>query len=277
MPNIDNIVLTDEEKNLLSSKGRFGDTEVVKIDGEWNHVNKQEKALIDKYGEKGKQLVKAIGSRTTNPDTGKKENFLPFMGTVIGWGLVGGARQYSQTGEVTASGLWDYSFGKHGLGGWLGGHEATQQARDQAANTANEAFKSTLDEAQSNLGPEGNIMETKGRELDIKQFETAQQNDQIAQQNRNQAAKQGFATLGTDAMRQQMQDLTQMGEMQSQNIISNAVQEHEAATRDLVSQKNMALSGYLDTTDETFPGSQELTDLEAYIADLNAGGTGGAV
>ena len=79
MPNMDNIVLTDQEKNLMASKGRFGDTEVVKIDGEFNHVNKQEKALIDKYGEKGKQLVKAIGSRTTNPDTGSCFDFIAVL------------------------------------------------------------------------------------------------------------------------------------------------------------------------------------------------------
>jgi len=57
----------------LASKGRFGDTEIRKIDGKLAHVNKYEAALIDSKGLLGERIVKAIGSGTINPLTGLQE------------------------------------------------------------------------------------------------------------------------------------------------------------------------------------------------------------
>jgi len=58
----------------LAAKGRFGDTEIAKTSkGELWHVNPQEKSMMDTYGMKGEKMVDAIGSGTTNPQTGLKE------------------------------------------------------------------------------------------------------------------------------------------------------------------------------------------------------------
>jgi len=57
----------------LASKGRFGDTEIRKIDGKLAHVNKYEAALIDSKGLLGEIIVKAYGSGTINPLTGLRE------------------------------------------------------------------------------------------------------------------------------------------------------------------------------------------------------------
>ena len=59
----------------LERKGRFGDTKIRHIDGELQHVNKQEASWIDNYGLLGAEMTKAQGSQTTNPETGLKENF----------------------------------------------------------------------------------------------------------------------------------------------------------------------------------------------------------
>jgi len=57
----------------LAKKGRFGDTEIRKVDGKPAHVNKQEAKLIDRKGKLGEILVKSIGAGTTNPETGLRE------------------------------------------------------------------------------------------------------------------------------------------------------------------------------------------------------------
>ena len=58
-------------------KGRFGDNMMRMVDGEESHVNPQEARLIDKYGKLGEGMVQVEGAGTTNPQTGKKEYFMP--------------------------------------------------------------------------------------------------------------------------------------------------------------------------------------------------------
>jgi len=58
----------------LAAKGRYGDTEIAKTSkGELWHVNPKEKSMMDMYGKEGEKMVDAIGSGTTNPQTGLKE------------------------------------------------------------------------------------------------------------------------------------------------------------------------------------------------------------
>ena len=53
--------------------GRFGDTEIRKIDGEDNHVNALEAYLIDVKGKAGEEYAKEVGAGTRNPITGLLE------------------------------------------------------------------------------------------------------------------------------------------------------------------------------------------------------------
>jgi hypothetical protein len=63
-------------KNHLSSYGRFGDTEIVETSkGKLWHISKDEKRLIESYGEYGENLVDKVGSGTINPDTGLEEKW----------------------------------------------------------------------------------------------------------------------------------------------------------------------------------------------------------
>jgi len=64
-----------DNRNVLATKGRFGDTEIRKVDGEDSHVNPYEAFLIDTYGKSGEELTELLGSGTTNPETGMPEYY----------------------------------------------------------------------------------------------------------------------------------------------------------------------------------------------------------
>ena len=241
--------LSKNDKALLalSKKGRFGDSELRKVDGEMSHVNKKEAALIDKYGQKAELLVKSIGSGTINPNTGLRE-----------YGF------FSQLGSSLST-AWDRTFGKHGIGGHLFGYQDELFGRGEAAKVANDSFVTTLNSAQKDLGPSGSIMKKKGAELNALQFEGAQQSEQVAETARNMASQQGFqgASASQQTMNQQMKDLAVQGKMQSGAKVEEALGEHKNVVDSLNQAKN-------------FSGSSELDELEAYIAEMQAGGAGSA-
>ena len=57
----------------LANKGRYGDTELRKVDGRLSHVNREEADIIDLWMTRGEQLVQDLGSGTINPLTGLPE------------------------------------------------------------------------------------------------------------------------------------------------------------------------------------------------------------
>ena len=72
--------LADNHLSELTSKGRSGDTDIARTsEGELWHVNPAEKALMSMMGKEGEKLVDAVGSGTTNPETGLEEKFVDPM------------------------------------------------------------------------------------------------------------------------------------------------------------------------------------------------------
>jgi len=75
--------LAKKHLSKAASKGRFGDTEIYKTSksgpgkGDHWHVNKQEKSIMDMFGQRGEKLVDSIGSGTINPYTGIEEKWIP--------------------------------------------------------------------------------------------------------------------------------------------------------------------------------------------------------
>ena len=65
----------NDNKHIVATKGRKGDTKVRDVDGEASHVNAYEAYLIDSYGKGGEELTKLFGSGTTNPETGMPEYY----------------------------------------------------------------------------------------------------------------------------------------------------------------------------------------------------------
>jgi len=82
----------------LAAKGRYGDTEIAKTSkGELWHVNPEEKSMMNMYGAEGERMVDAIGSGTTNPQTGLEEKWLQFIPLIAAGAsaIVGAAGAYT--------------------------------------------------------------------------------------------------------------------------------------------------------------------------------------
>jgi len=94
----------------LEKKGRLGDTKIRRIDGELQHVNKQEASWIDNYGLLGAEMTKAQGSRTINPETGLRENI------AIPWWVV--PAMIASAGVATSD---KDGWGRINPGNWFGG------------------------------------------------------------------------------------------------------------------------------------------------------------
>ena len=71
----------------MSNLGRFGDNKMRFVDGELSHVNSGEASLIDVLGQQGEDIVQNVGAGTINPQTGKKEYWLPVLFAGIGAGI----------------------------------------------------------------------------------------------------------------------------------------------------------------------------------------------
>jgi len=96
--------------NDLANKGRLGDTKIRHIDGELQHVNKEEASWIDNYGLLGQEMTKAQGSQTINPETGLKENN-PWW--LIGTGLAALMSTSDKKGWGRLNpGNWNIGFGR---------------------------------------------------------------------------------------------------------------------------------------------------------------------
>ena len=81
-----NIVKDTVTTRKIANKGRFGDTEIRKVDGDLSHVNAYEAYLIDNYGKEGEDLVQSIGAGTINPKTGKPEYFFTAAASALAIG-----------------------------------------------------------------------------------------------------------------------------------------------------------------------------------------------
>lgn len=276
-------VNTTEDKALLaladygmgSDNSANGGT-MRMVRGELSHVGAHEAQIIDKYGKQGEELVVSLADGgSINPITGKPQYWFWIAAAVVGAIAGGAAINYGSQNNWDYSDmhvledLWGYSFGAQGLG--IGKNKA--EIRAQAGKIADESFETTLGTAERQLGPGGDIMESKGQELGGVRFESAMQSEQTGQQMRNLVANQSFegASPTQTLMNQTMGDIATQGNLKSQKIIDEATSSHGDVLDDINRQKNMALTDYLASTEEAFPGSSALTDLEAYIGSMQAG------
>ena len=147
--NMNRQIMDTRKRAALAEKGRFGDTEIRKVDNQPAHVSAWEASLIDSYGKKGEDMVKSVGSGTTNPDTGNKEYFVL---SAINTGI--------------------------GVANWLGGankEAKANQAKMKALQTGIENLKSSSKSLQDNaLRGISNLWEGLGRGLDTMQYQTGQ-------------------------------------------------------------------------------------------------------
>tara|TARA_R100001594_G_scaffold1487_1_gene6492 strand:+ start:3658 stop:4461 length:804 start_codon:yes stop_codon:yes gene_type:complete len=260
--------------NNISSKGRGGDTTVRTVKGESSHVNAFEAYLIDNYNKAGEEIVSQIGSGTINPNTGMKEYSvlsaalgpvgaaatifaLPFM--------IGGGRQLALTGDTTFKGLWDYSFGKHGLGGLLGGRAAQQETERRAQEAVDLGMKGIKESAKSSFGPGGYFDKTQS----LNMSQTIASHKNTHQTGQRMQAQVGMATSGQAG---QIQSLQQNQLLQDALAKTTQLNKDKAdLALNLRNQVNQLLSTYGTATGESYDDPTSLyEDL-----DLSMGGTGG--
>lgn len=246
----------------VKSKGRLGDTTIRTVAGEASHVNAFEAYLIDSYGEEGENIVQDIGSGTINPETGMPEYFLGTIAGILGAGLaIGGGRIIgknllgSQGADQTLGSLWDYSFGKHGLGkiGRNLGIGAKQRERErQAGEAVDLGMEGITASAEASFGPQGYFQKTQ----DLNKSQS------IMNQNLFQTTK--AATEGKVGMAYSGQS-AKFADMQQKQLIDESMMKQTALQKDktdlalsLRNQVNQLLAGYATATGDPYGDPNEL-------------------
>ena len=266
---MEEVILSQKEKDMLSQYGRFGDDTISIIDGQPEHTNKLEDDIINRKGKVGEEFVKSLGSRTVNPNTGMDENFWNIIGGIaLGVLGAGAIHEYHDTGNVTLGGTWDYSLGNQGIGGsirdfFMADQDALVQ---QAFDTTNEGFETIGKEIENTIGPDGSISRTAGGQLGNMQVSTGMETEALSNQYRTAISNTGMAsTAGSQDINNRLQDLVAISDMKSKAVVDDKASKTDAAIVDFNKQKNALLTAYLDTTGQTHPGSYALTDLQELL------------
>ena len=278
----------------LASKGRMGDTEMRKVDGELSHVNVAEADLIDRFGEKGAKIVKKYGSGTINPETGKKEYVWPLIAglVAIGGGLWAGSnKEKKETGDRTWGGAWDHSFGNKGFMPW-GQSARDEEAREDAIRTttadAMGGLSTQLEDYLGEGGKSGYLSQERDLSMDAALGSYNQQSDQANTNMRNymmsSANAKGLSGLESSSMdwtqRANLQDMEKSAEYRADTLdtsIDKANLAFTKGTTDVIANikdkmNNLSMQ-YADALGEEFGGEQydELMEL-LNLYETNTGG-----
>ena len=293
-----------------ASKGRFGDTEIRNFTNPDNgkeepqHVSALEAHILDNYGALGESLVQDIGSGTYHPETNNRENFFLTALAVLGGALVGGAvHKKAKTGSWgNLSSAWDYSLGKHGIGGyigneWLGGNEQ-KALEEQAGAIATTGLSDLQEEGQQYLGGQGFLRQDLRRTvegMDIAEGERMRGTRAQTRQAGGQLAhiqsggtkiteRSGFSTrgpsadeiIGEQALYAGLGDQyggMQAGTEQYMLGLEGAEADFEKAKVDYISslkqRKAGLLSDYLQATGEAYGGGSNVTAFETWLDQYN--------
>ena len=172
--------MANNHLSKLAAKGRYGDTEIARTsEGELWHVNPQEKSLMDMYGMEGERMVDAIGSGTTNPETGLEEKWA-FLANPAFWAAAG-----------TAIGA---------ISGYKSGRSGELQAESER-DTADVGLKSIEDAIkrleQSSQKGRAAVMADYGQAVETESFKTGMQKEDLFQGTSKALQQSGMATAGS--------------------------------------------------------------------------------
>tara|TARA_R110000824_G_scaffold213650_4_gene399926 strand:+ start:17815 stop:18624 length:810 start_codon:yes stop_codon:yes gene_type:complete len=258
---------TEEDYKWLAQFGRNGDDQIREIEGEPQHVNTYEAYLVDHYGKEGEAAVDLMGSGTINPETGLEENFW----WVVGAALAAVAVNYTSQNDGSLSGfkigdLWNYSVGNQGIGGELLGYGDKQDMRNQASSVVNEGMESLQEQANQNLGGDGE----KGF-IDVN-ADFARSEQQLAgkQANRkieNMAGQTGLASSGTIA--QEQNDALREQTDKARQINFDTHREKQDYVTGLKEKSNQLKMDYMTATGKAWGGSEDWNDLNNMFQQYN--------
>ena len=279
----------------LAAKGRGSDVLIRKMDDKPAHVNAYEAYLIDNLGEKGKKMVKEIGSGNINPRTGLKEydwrwtdplnlhhNPKVKIGGWVGeaWdqvvgkegvlgnigGILTGEKNIGQ--GLSAIGqdikdVWDYTIGKKGLGDAFNVGDKERALESQARGTIAGGLENLQTQHEQYMGPEGFL----GREQAIREegvgdvYRTSR--EKIKETGDIQRSRQNLAFSGTtetaiEKATEKTQDIYDVGMETSALTAEKSEADFMAGLR---KQMNQMLIDYQSATGKAYGGSDILNQL----------------
>ena len=176
--------MADNHLSKLASKGRYGDTEIVKSKfvkpgASW-HVNKGEKATMSLYGSEGERMVDAVGSGTINPHTGLEEKFLDPVSitayAAVGSAVIGGISALSGSKQRKSQGKYDEDAANKGLSQLDTAEAGLETAAEKKREAGMLDYRTDVENVSAQTG--------------VKQEDLAAETDQAIQQS-------GLATSGT--------------------------------------------------------------------------------
>ena len=163
----------------LAAKGRYGDTQIAKTSkGELWHVNPEEKSMMNMYGAEGERMVDAIGSGTTNPQTGLKEQ------TPLLW-MAGAA-----VASATVSAIGSYSGGR--------ASELQSQSEVRQADIGLEQIQKSIAALESSTTKgRAAVMTDYGTAVETESYKTNVDKSDLFQGTAKALQQSGMATAGS--------------------------------------------------------------------------------
>ena len=163
----------------LAAKGRYGDTQIAKTSkGELWHVNPEEKSMMNMYGAEGERMVDAIGSGTTNPQTGLKEQ------NPVAW--------------LAAAAL--FSAGVSAVGSYSSGKAAQRQAQSEISQSdigLKQIQESITALEGSTTKDRALVMADFGTAVETESYKTGVDKSDLFQGTAKALQQSGMATAGT--------------------------------------------------------------------------------
>ena len=170
--------MANNHLSKLAAKGRYGDTEIARTStGELWHVNPQEKSLMDMYGMEGERMVDAIGSGTSNPETGLEEK-------AVDWALMAAGA------GVTMQAIGAMTGGR--------GRELQAESERDAADVGLQSIEDAIRRLeQSTTKGRAAVMADYGQDVETESFKTGVQKEDLFQGTAKAIQQSGMPTAGS--------------------------------------------------------------------------------
>ena len=259
--------LYDMVKHSEAKFGRMGDTLIRQVDNEDAHVNAWEANLIDRYGPEGEALVKSVGSGSINPYTGNKE-YNPWA-IVGGMMIIGSLFNAGWKGQREHGGTawWDYSLGKHGVGGWIGdnllGGKAAKKKKAEARTIVMDGVTSLQDSYDAHMGSDGFFHTNQTQAFNEVSAESTDALQEIGKISDAQIGKADMASSGTVQYNTEINTdkVTRDYKVDVNDIVNQRREDQFNFLTDLKRQKNQLLTDYQQTIDEAYEGEFAFDDI----------------
>ena len=243
------LLLTEQEKALLSLQGTNGDTEIGYIDEKPAHLMKVEKDLIDRTGKKGEEFVKAISPAKKNPSTGLDSHSI--LSSIF-------EERLGPIDTIVRIADWatptDHT-------GWFSS-DWTKTSDIQAKEIVDEGMRGLQRDLKETIGPDGTLSKDFGLQTEALQDSSSAQTEKLLQGIRETSGKTGFASSG--GMDNIITDFVNDQETKQKQLLNKKIESTSDYISKITRDKNALLMDYLAATEEAYRG-RELSNLNNLI------------